>query len=115
MAKYKDNNLVKGSLCVTSKLRETDSYNLMGTIASISKHIQERKLELWNEIHSKGSKLSLVRPAYAKLKSEMKKDYPDLVEANFQKFLQHVTLRKAAKEKNDDIFGTSKSSFKKLS
>ncbi len=79
---------VVGDLCVTRKLRETDCINFIkdGKIEkgnTVKYWIENKPVELWNLIYRKGSSISLVSPAYAKLRAVIcKLDYNLIEELN---------------------------------
>lgn len=86
--KQKKSIEVVGDLCITEKLRETDCINFIhkGKIEkgqSVKYWIENKPLELWNLIYKKGSSISLVSPAYAKLRAVVcKLDYSLIEELN---------------------------------
>ncbi|MDG1715899.1 hypothetical protein [Lacinutrix sp.] len=84
------------------------------TIADI---INEYPLELWKRIHPDNKylkytdKISLVRPAYAKLKTKIKSLQPELVALVDAQHEKHKAKRKLQKEIASGKLGTNSSSF----
>lgn len=90
---------VVGDLCVTKKLRETDCINFIkdGKIEkgeTVKYWIENKPIELWNLIYKKGSYVSLVSPAYTKLRAVIcKLDY-SLIEKLNTAHSKRKTLKK---------------------
>jgi len=110
----------KGEITVTSKLRLKDCLVWGDKVLSIQKLINNHPIELWNLIHPENGrdkadrKISLVRPAYARLKSRVNEIDPKLVEKVNKQHEHYKAMRKLKKEISNGIFGTSKSKFKKI-
>ena len=87
------------------------------TIADI---INEYPLELWKRIHpdnnyiKNADKISLVRPAYAKLKTKIKSLQPELVALVDAQHEKQKAKRKLLKEINNNTLNTGKSKFRSL-
>ena len=87
------------------------------TIADI---INEYPLELWKRIHpdnnyiKNADKISLVRPAYAKLKTKIKNLQPELVALVDAQHEKQKAKRKLLKEINNNTLNTGKSKFRSL-
>ena len=100
--------------CVTSKLRGQDAVCVNGETKRVELFIQSNPLNLWDAIHSNGSKISLIRTTYAQLKKAVEKINPALVEKVNKEHNLHNATRKINKEMNTGVLGTTKSTFKKL-
>jgi len=103
------------SITLSRKLRERDSALINGEYTRVSTLIKNDPMKLWNEIHRKGSKISLVRTTYYKLKTRINEIAPDVVKSCEDKFRKHQAHRKFTKEKNENILGTKKSRFQRIS
>ena len=99
---------------MSSKRRGQDTIVVDGQHKVISTLIEKNPIELWNIIHTKGSKTSLVRVAYAKLKEAVVKIDPTLVEKVNKEHEQYKAKRKIAIELKNGTLGTSKSHFGKV-
>jgi hypothetical protein len=100
--------------CVSKKKRDQDSIVVDGERIVISTLIENNPLKLWAIIHTKGSKTSLVRTSYAKLKEAVAKIDPALIEKVNKEHEQYKARRKIAIELENGTLKTSKSHFRKL-
>lgn len=99
--------------CITKKLREQDAFTINGISKNIGYFIKNSPQELWDKIHTRGSKLSLVRPAYAHLKEAINKINPKLLEKiEKDRELYKIKLR-VINENKQGILGTPESKFRK--
>lgn len=80
----------------------------------IDELINNAPLLLWNKIHKKHSKISLVRTAYAKLKYIVNQKRPDLVAKANKEHDQHKAKKRFQKEINTGLLGGENSRFKKI-
>jgi hypothetical protein len=104
-----------GEFNLTSKLRLQDFLPWEDTAKSIKYLINKHPIQLWNRIHKKNSDVSLVRTAYAKLKINVAKINPALVEEVNKQHENHKALRKIKIEITNGILGGKNSRFKKVS
>lgn len=102
------------SITLSRKLRERDSALINGEYTRVSTLIKNDPMKLWNAIHTKGSKISLVRTTYHRLKTRVNEIAPDVVKSCGAEFRKHKAQRKFAKERTDKILGTKKSRYKKI-
>ena len=102
-------------ISLSTKLRDTDTALINGEYTRVSTLIENDPMKLWNAIHTKGSKISLVRTTYHRLKTRINEIAPDVVKSCEDKFRKHQAYRKFAKEMNDNILGTNKSRFQRIS
>lgn len=100
-------------LCVSKKRRESDTVKIDEVYKNISTLIETDPIALWNYIHTRGNKTSLVRTAYSKLKMAVSKIDPKLIEENSKKRSQHIASKKLNREANNGILGTPQSNFQK--
>lgn len=103
----------KFDLNVSKKLRESDSVFIGGSYKKIFSLIELDPIGLWNHIHTRGNKTSLVRTAYAKLKMAVSKIDPSLIEANSKKLSFLLAKKRLNKEANNGILGSPESKFHK--
>lgn len=103
------------SISLSRKLRDMDNALINGEYTRVSTLIENDPMKLWNAIHRKGSEISLVRTTYHRLKTRIKEIAPDVVKSCEEKFRKYQAQRKFAKEKNDNILGTQKSKFQRIS
>lgn len=107
----------KSEFTITSKLRLKDYIVWDKKARSIQYLIINHPVELWNKIHNRkrdDKKLSLVRPAYAKLKNEVNKIDSTLVDKVNKQHDNYNSMRKLRKEMSNGIFGSENSRFKKI-
>ena len=83
---------------ISPKLRVQDAVCINLQYTRVSTLIEQNPLKLWNAIHKKGSKISLVRPAYDKLKSSVRQIAPEKVIEVERIHELHKSKRKLAKE-----------------
>ena len=81
---------------------------------TIKQLIDNSPIYLWNKIHSKHSDVSLVRNAYAKLKTKVRAIRPDLVEQAEKKHQQQKTKKMLRKALQEGTAGLPSSRFKKI-
>jgi len=103
----------KNNLCVSKKLRENDAVKISGIYKKVFSLIESDPIALWNYIHTKGNKTSLVRTAYSKLKMVVSKIDPKLIEENSKKRSLYYATKKLNREANNGILGTPQSNFQK--
>jgi len=102
-------------ISLSTKLRDMDAALINGEYTRVSTLIENDPMKLWNAIHTKGSKISLVRTTYHRLKTRVNEIAPDVVKSCGAEFRKHKAQRKFAKERTDKILGTKKSRFKRIS
>ena len=116
---------MKAEFNISSKRRLVDSVCINGVYYRVSTLIAEDPLLLWNAIHTKTSAnqhcISLVRPAYAKLKQVVASKNPDLViavEAEFVKKKesrkQYALVNRLRRDIESGRINTDNSKFKRL-
>jgi len=103
----------KNNLCVSKKLRENDAIKIGGIYKKVFSLIESDPITLWNYIHTKGNKTSLVRTAYSKLKMAISEIDPELIEENSKKRSLYYATKKLNREANNGILGTPQSNFQK--
>ena len=99
---------------VTSKLREKDPLTVNGERATIGYLIDNNPVALWNHIHTKDNRTSLVTTAYSRLKCVIKNINPDLIQINDIKRNLYYSNKKIKQEILSGKLGTSKSKFIKI-
>lgn len=107
----------KGSITVSSKRRLRDTILWKNDYVRVEYMIDNHPLVLWDMIHERKEgqmKVSLVRPAYAILKSRVEQLNPVMVEKVKRQFHNHKIKRKLLKDIANGTIGTSKSRFKRL-
>ena len=107
-----------GEFNVTSKLRLQDYLKWNPNARSIHFLIQNHPTELWNIIHGKTNfyrKVSLVRPAYAALKTKVLQIEPSLVEEVENKRKKLKALQRLKKELTNGKSVNHLGRFKKIS
>lgn len=117
---------MKAEFNISSKRRLVDSVCIKGDYYRVSTLIAENPLLLWNAIHTKKTSanqhcISLVRPAYAKLKQVVASINPDLVlsvEAEFVKKKesrkQYALVNRLRSDIESGRINTVNSKFKRL-
>ena len=79
MGKNKSRTKVTDVFNITSKLRECDAVPIGDYRVRVSTFIKNHPILLWNTIHKKDSKISLVRTAYCQLKNTVRLIAPEKV------------------------------------
>jgi hypothetical protein len=100
--------------CISSRRRLQDSIFIDNSYITIDKLIETNPVQLWNLIHSKGSKIQLVSNVYFKLKQVISKVAPELIAINDTKRTLFKRQRKLSKAISTGAIGTDKSSYKRL-
>lgn len=103
MNKKKSRTKVTDVFNITSKLRECDAISINGICGRVETLTKRYPLELWDAIHSKGSKISLVRTAYFKLKKAVFVIDPERVLITEKLHELHKSKRKLIKEINQEL------------
>ena len=98
MGKHKSRTKVTDVFNITSKLRGCDVVSIGEDKARVATFTEKHPLLLWNAIHKKRSKISLVRPAYYNLKKAVRQIAPEKV-IKVEKIRElHKAKRKLARE-----------------
>jgi|TARA_B110000211_G_scaffold149690_1_gene170335 hypothetical protein len=98
MGKHKSRTKVTDVFNITSKLRGCDAVSIGEHNARVATFTEKNPLLLWNAIHKKSSKISLVRPAYYNLKKAVRQIAPEKV-IKVEKIRElHKAKRKLARE-----------------
>mgnify|MGYP001189752292 FL=1 len=103
MGKNKPRTKVTYVFNITSKLRECDAVTIGDYRGRVSTFIENHPLLLWNNIHKKDSKISLVRTAYNQLKNTVKAIAPEKVILVDKLHELHKSRRKLIKEINQEL------------
>ena len=103
MGKNKPRTKVTYVFNITSKLRECDAVTIGDYRGRVSTFIENHPLLLWNNIHKKDSKISLVRTAYNQLKNTVKAIAPEKVIFVDKLHELHKSRRKLIKEINQEL------------
>ena len=103
MGKNKSRTKVTYVFNITSKLRECDAVTIGDYRGRVSTFIENHPLLLWNNIHKKDSKISLVRTAYSQLKNTVKVIAPEKVILVDKLHELHKSRRKLIKEINQEL------------
>lgn len=98
MVKFKSINKLTHHFNISSKLRLCDAVSIGDYKGRVSTYIENHPLLLWNAIHKRGSKISLVRTAYCQLKNTVKVIYPNKVIVVEKLHELHKSKRKLIKE-----------------
>lgn len=112
---WKEKKLEKDKTSVGDKLTLSDVIPTDKKKRTIKELIGKSPIYLWRLIHTKHSKVSLVRNAYALLKKEVAKKNPKLVEKADKEHELNKIKKIAYKEQRNGIFGGENSRFKKIS
>ena len=103
------------------KLMLGDTITWNHRFMTIAEIINEYPFELWSRIHpdinkyiKNTDKISLVRPAYDKLKTKITSMKPELVALVNAQHEKHKAKRKLVKEINNNTLNTGKSKFRSL-
>ena len=99
---------------LSDKCRLNDIIYSDKRLPTIEYLIDNDPLHLWKLIHTKHSKVSLVRDAYAKLKVRIHGINPKLVEQVEKKHRYHKASKRLRKELREGKLGKDGSSFKKI-
>ncbi len=97
MVKYKSKNKLTHHFNISSKLRLSDAVSIGDYKGRVSTYIENHPLLLWNAIHKRGSKISLVRTAYCQLKVAIKLIAPHLLDDVKKKHKFYKAKRKINK------------------
>ena len=88
---------------ISPKLRVQDAVCINLEFIRASTLIDQDPLRLWNAIHKKDSKISLVRTAYCKLKNAVRQIAPEKVIVVDKLHELHKSKRKLMKEINQEL------------
>lgn len=102
MAKKNPKNRLTDVFNTTSKLRGYDAATIKVS-GKVDSFIKNYPLDLWDEIHTQGSKISLVRDTYDKLKEIVKQKDPKRVIDAEKLFKLYKAKRKLNKEINCEL------------
>ena len=102
MGKNKSRTKVTDVFNITSKLRECDAVSIGDYRVRVSTFIKNHPLLLWNNIHKKDSKISLVRTTYYQLKNTVRIIAPEKVILVDKLHELHKSKRKLIKEINQE-------------
>lgn len=102
MAKKNPKNRLTEVFNTTSKLRGYDAATIKVS-GKVDSFIKNYPLVLWDEIHTQGSKISLVRDTYDKLKEIVKQKDPKRVIVAEKLFKLYKAKRKLNKEINCEL------------
>jgi len=103
MGKNKSRSKITEVFNISSKLRECDAVSIGDYRGRVSTFIENHPLLLWNNIHKKDSKISLVRTAYYKLKNAVRQIAPEKVIVVDKLHELHKSKRKLMKEINQEL------------
>ena len=103
MDKQKSRIKVTEVFNISSKLRECDAVTVNGIRGRVESLTKSNPLELWDAIHVKESKVSLVRTAYFKLKKTVFDIDPKRVMLTEKLHELHKSRRKLIKEINQEL------------
>lgn len=103
MVKNKSRTKVTEVFNISSKLRECDSVSIGDYRGRVSTFIKNHPILLWNTIHKKDSKISLVRTAYSQLKNTVRVIAPEKVIVVEKLHELHKSRRKLIKEINQEL------------
>ena len=103
MSKHKSRTKVTDVFNISSKLRECDAVLIGDYRGRVSNFIENHPLLLWNNIHKKDSKISLVRTAYFQLKDAVRVIEPEKVIVVEKLHELHKSRRKLIKEINQEL------------
>lgn len=102
MAKKNPKNRLTDVFNTTTKLRGYDAATIKVS-GKVDSFIKNYPLDLWDEIHTQGSKISLVRDTYDKLKEIVKQKDPKRVIVAEKLFKLYKAKRKLNKEINCEL------------
>jgi hypothetical protein len=88
---------------ISPKLRVQDAVCINLEYIRVSTLIDQDPLKLWNAIHKKSSKISLVRTAYYQLKNTVRVIAPEKVIVTEKLHELHKSKRKLIKEINQEL------------
>ena len=103
MGKNKSRTKVTEVFNISSKLRECDAVSIGDYRGRVSTFIKKHPILLWNTIHKKDSKISLVRTAYSQLKNTVRVIAPEKVIVIEKLHEFHKSRRKLIKEINQEM------------
>ena len=103
MSKHKSRTKVTNIFNISSKLRECDAVLIGDYRGRVSTFIENHPLLLWNNIHKKDSKISLVRTAYCQLKNTVRVIAPEKVILVDKLHELHKSKRRLIKEINQEL------------
>ena len=103
MSKHKSRTKVTNIFNISSKLRECDAVLIGDYRGRVSTFIENHPLLLWNNIHKKDSKISLVRTAYFQLKDAVRVIAPEKVILVDKIHKLHKAKKQLIKEINDEM------------
>ena len=103
MGKQKSRTKVTEVFNISSKLRECDAVSIGDYRGRVSTFIKNHPILLWNTIHKKDSKISLVRTAYSQLKNTVRAIAPNKVIFIEKLHELHKSKRKLIKEINQEL------------
>ena len=103
MGKNKSRTKVTEVFNISSKLRECDAVSIGDYRGRVSTFIENHPILLWNTIHKKDSKISLVRTAYYQLKNTVRIIAPEKVILVDKLHELHKSKRKLMKEINQEL------------
>lgn len=103
MGKQKSRTKVTEVFNISSKLRECDAVSIGDYRGRVSTFIKNNPLLLWNTIHKKDSKISLVRTAYSQLKNTVRAIAPEKVIVVDKLHELYKSRRKLIKEINQEL------------
>ena len=103
MGKSKSRTKVTEVFNISSKLRGCDAVTIGDYRGRVSTFIENHPLLLWNNIHKKDSKISLVRTAYSQLKNTVRVIAPEKVIVVEKLHELHKSKRRLIKEINQEL------------
>ena len=103
MSKHKSRSKVTEVFNISSKLRECDAVSIGDYRGRVSTFIKNHPILLWNTIHKKDSKISLVRTAYSQLKNTVRVIAHNKVIVVEKLHELHKSKRKLMKEINQEL------------
>ena len=103
MSKHKSRSKVTEVFNISSKLRECDAVSIGDYRGRVSTFIKNHPILLWNTIHKKDSKISLVRTAYSQLKNTVRVIAPNKVIVVEKLHELHKSKGKLMKEINQEL------------
>ena len=103
MGKNKSKTKVTEVFNISSKLRECDAVSIGDYRGRVSTFIKNHPILLWNTIHKKESKISLVRTAYSQLKNTVRVIAPEKVIVVEKLHELHKSRRKLIKEISQEL------------
>ena len=103
MGKQKSRTKVTEVFNISSKLRECDAVSIGDYRGRVSTFIKNHPILLWNTIHKKDSKISLVRTAYSQLKNTVRVIAPEKVIVVDKLHELYKSKRKLIKEINQEL------------